>query len=80
MKGRINKAGMKEYDVVRLTDDIPHVNLCKGMEGTIVMVFDEPGKPLAFEVEFVDSNGKTIAVETIKKKYLEKIWSKNEEK
>jgi len=66
---------MKEYDVVRLKQDLPGLNLLKGMEGSIVMVFDYPGKEKAFEVEFLNKDGMTVAIETISAEYLEVAWS-----
>jgi hypothetical protein len=52
---------MKLLDVVALTKDLPEQNLYKGQVGTIVEVYD----PETFEVEFVDLQGKTYAVETL---------------
>lgn len=53
---------MKLLDVVALTQNLPDLNLHKGQVGTIVEVY-EPG---VFEVEFVDLQGKTYALETLK--------------
>jgi hypothetical protein len=64
---------MKEYDVVKLNRDIPEKNLKQGLKGTIVMVYNEPDLPIAFEVEFVNSAGETVALETIKEEYLELV-------
>ncbi|MBK1788310.1 DUF4926 domain-containing protein [Prauserella cavernicola] len=54
---------MKLYDIVELTVDRPEDDLTAGMAGTIV---DEhpsgQNPPEAYEVEFVDNNGKTIAL------------------
>ena len=52
---------MKLLDVVALIKDLPEQNLFKGQVGTIVEVYS----PDTFEVEFVDSQGKTYAVETL---------------
>jgi Domain of unknown function (DUF4926) len=57
---------MKLLDVVALTQDSPAFNLCKGQVGTIVEI-DEPN---LFEVEFVDLQGKTYAVETLNASHL----------
>ncbi|MEO1094637.1 MAG: DUF4926 domain-containing protein [Cyanobacteria bacterium J06638_28] len=51
---------MKLLDVVALTQNLPHLNLFKGQVGTIVEVYE----PTVFEVEFVDLQGHTYAVET----------------
>lgn len=52
---------MKLLDVVALTQDLPGLGLHKGQVGTIVEVYE----PSVFEVEFVDLDGKTYAVETL---------------
>jgi Domain of unknown function (DUF4926) len=52
---------MKLLDVVLLTQDSPALNLRKGQVGTIVEIYE----PNVFEVEFVDLQGKTYAVETL---------------
>ncbi len=52
---------MKLLDVVVLTKDLPELNLCKGQVGTIVEVY----KSDDFEVEFVDLQGNTYALETL---------------
>jgi hypothetical protein len=50
---------MKLLDRVRLLRDIPLRNLKRGMTGTIVEVFDKPNR--AYEGEFSDENGVTVA-------------------
>ena len=50
------------YDVVTLTEDLPQKGLVRGQVGTIV----EQYAPDAFEVEFVDNNGHTYALVTLK--------------
>lgn len=52
---------MQLLDVVALTQNLPHLNLFKGQVGTIVEVYE----PTVFEVEFVDLQGHTYAVETL---------------
>lgn len=61
MSGRI-----KQYDVVTLVDDLPEYRLVRGQVGTIV----EQYAPDAFEVEFVDSLGRTYALETLSAEQL----------
>jgi hypothetical protein len=61
---------MKLLDVVALTVDIPSINLFKGQVGTIVEVYEAD----VFEVEFVDSQGKTYALETIDASQLMKLY------
>jgi hypothetical protein len=52
----------KQLDVVALTRDIPEKKLVKGLVGTIVEQLDEN----VFEVEFVNTKGETIALESIR--------------
>lgn len=52
---------MKILDVVALIEDLPEQNLCRGQVGTIVEVYE----PETFEVEFVNLQGKTYAVEIL---------------
>lgn len=59
---------LKEYEVVRLLSPIPEHGLPAGALGTIVMVYPEP---LAYEVEFLDKRGNTIAIATLKPELLE---------
>ena len=47
------------YDVVRLTRDVPEQGLIAGSVGTIVTMFDQP--EVAYEIEFCDHEGRTIA-------------------
>ncbi len=58
---------IKELDIVVLTRDLPEHGLKRGDVGTVVMVYGD-GK--AFEVEFVSSDGETIALETLPDDHL----------
>jgi uncharacterized protein DUF4926 len=53
---------IQELDIVSLLHDIPEENLKKGKTGTVVHCH-HGGR--AFEVEFTDSDGMTIAVLTL---------------
>jgi hypothetical protein len=53
---------MELLDVVVLLEDKPDDGLAAGSIGTIVHVFDRPRH--AYEVEFVDDEGTTIATAT----------------
>jgi Domain of unknown function (DUF4926) len=57
---------MKLLDTVALLENIPDLSLFRGQVGTIVEVY-EPG---AFEVEFVDDQGQTYALETLNSQQL----------
>jgi hypothetical protein len=47
------------YDAVRLAVDLPEEGLVAGAIGTVLDVFTDPA--LAYEVEFADSDGRTLA-------------------
>lgn len=63
---------LKLLDVVALVKDIPELGLNRDQEGTILEIYNNG---VAFEVDFVDDEGKTIALETIKSEYLKLIES-----
>jgi hypothetical protein len=52
---------MNILDIVALIQSLPGLGFYKGQVGTIIEVYE----PTVFEVEFVDRNGKTYAVETL---------------
>ncbi len=58
----------KELDIVNLTIDIDDHNLKKGRHGTIVHCYNNQQ---AFEVEFVDDDGDTLALLTLEKSQIE---------
>jgi len=51
------------HSVVRILDDQPELDLRTGDVGTVVTVFSEP--MAAFEVEFVDDEGRTVATHVL---------------
>lgn len=51
------------HDVVRVREDLPDLDLRAGALGTVVMVFSEPAA--AFEVEFADDEGRTLATHAL---------------
>ncbi|MEH0885391.1 DUF4926 domain-containing protein [Enterobacter sp. UNJFSC 003] len=53
----------KEFDVVVLAEDLPDEGLTKGMVGAIVFIHEKPY--LAYMVEFVDDDGRTIAMPSL---------------
>lgn len=57
---------MKLLDVIALIEDLPELGLCRGQVGTIVEVY-EPG---VFEVEFSDPQGRTYALETLRREQV----------
>ena len=58
-------------DVIELVVDIPAQNLRAGMQGTVVHQHTSD----AFEVEFVDEDGKTFALVALDKSQFVVIWS-----
>lgn len=52
-------ATYSEHNTVELNQDLPKDGLRRGMVGTIVHIFTIPR--LAYEVEFCDEHGRTIA-------------------
>ena len=54
----------RELDAVMLTEDLPAVGLTAGTIGTVVHVFRMPD--LAYEVEFTDQDGATVALVTVR--------------
>ena len=48
------------FDIVVLADDLPDEDLQAGMKGTVIDVYTEPCE--AYEVEFCDDSGRTIAL------------------
>jgi len=59
-------------DVVRLKSAAPEHGLASGEVGTIVEVFDVQDE--AYEVEFADDYGETIAMRTLKEDQFEVVW------
>ncbi len=57
---------VKLLDVVALLEDKPSENLAAGQVGTVV----EALAPDVFEVEFLDSNGRTVGVVELNRKEL----------
>jgi hypothetical protein len=60
-----------EFDVVRLLNNHPEANLNAGDLGTVVLVHTEPNE--AYEVEFTDGEGGTIAQIALSPEELEKF-------
>jgi len=59
------------YDVVRLSVDLPEDGLQAGAIGTVVEIFDTPQR--AYEVEFADDSGTTIAQLALEPGQLEPV-------
>lgn len=61
----------KLFDVVKLKEDIPQYNLKKGERGAIIHVFTKPD--VAYEVEFVNDDGKQKAELVLEPSQIEPI-------
>lgn len=61
----------QEYDRVRLKKIRTPSNITLCNKGTILMVFDQPDLPRAYEVEFVDQEGRIIALVTVTEDEIE---------
>jgi Domain of unknown function (DUF4926) len=68
---------IKLFDVIALVVDLPQENLWSGQVGTIVEIY-ENGK--AFEVEFVDNDGFTYGLLTLKPEQLMLLRYQSSEK
>lgn len=63
---------LAEYQVVRLSRDIPEEGLKAGARGAVVMVYPgRPDSPREYEVEFTDEEGGTLALLTLPEDQLE---------
>lgn len=58
-----------QFDVVTLAVDLPDENLRRGMQGVVIYVYHQPGE--AYEVEFCDDEGKTLALLALTPEQLE---------
>ena len=54
---------VRELDVIALNTDLPGDGLRAGDTGTVVHIFHRPRT--AYEVEFTDSDGRTVAMVTL---------------
>lgn len=59
-----------EYDVIRAKEQLTD-KVYKGCKGAVLMVFE--GDTIAYEVEFVDEEGESLEVITVRDKDIEKI-------
>ncbi|WP_236591198.1 DUF4926 domain-containing protein [Mycobacterium paraintracellulare] len=67
----------EEYDVVELLRALPEHSLPAGSRGTVVMDYtkdSDKGLPPAYEVEFSDADGSTLAVVTVARDVLKVVW------
>ncbi|MEM6275266.1 MAG: DUF4926 domain-containing protein [Myxococcota bacterium] len=62
---------MNMFDVVALKKDLPNEGLVAGARGAVVEVYLEP--EVAYEVEFSDADGNTVAQLALTEDMLEKV-------
>jgi hypothetical protein len=62
----VQNTPIKLLDVVAVLDDKPEEGIISGQVGTVVEVHS----PDAFEVEFLDANGRTIALAELRRNEL----------
>ena len=66
----VGKPQIELLDVVALADAFG--SLAKGSPGTVVEVLSDD----AFEVEFIDDLGRTLAILTLRRDCLRKVWER----
>lgn len=66
----------KEYDVIRLRQNKPSKGLAAGATGTILMIYTQPPLPPAYEVEFTDAEGNTVALLALQEEEIEKVGNR----
>jgi hypothetical protein len=66
----VHKPRIELLDVVALTEAFG--SLAKGSLGTVVEVLSDD----AFEVEFIDDLGRTLAIEALRRDCLRKVWER----
>jgi hypothetical protein len=66
----VGKPQIELLDVVALTEAFG--SLAKGSLGTVVEVLSDD----AFEVEFINDEGYTLAIETLTRDSLRKVWER----
>lgn len=67
-----------EYDVVRLIKEKD--NIPSGESGTVLIVYDYPNKPKAYEVEFMDEESRSYGVVTVYEDEIELVVADNQNK
>jgi hypothetical protein len=59
---------MKEYDTVILSAQIDESKIPIGTKGVVLIVFETPAR--AYEVEFIDLDGKSLGTFTVTEKQI----------
>lgn len=66
IENTVQDTPVKLFNAVALLEDRPKEGLAAGQVGTVVEVF----APDAFEVEFLDANGETVALTELRRQEL----------
>ncbi|UDM53961.1 DUF4926 domain-containing protein [Cupriavidus sp. MP-37] len=66
---------VKLLDVVVALSDMPDEGIRTGMKGTVIDIHEEPC--LAYEIEFCDESGRTIAVVALLPDQVNPVWSRD---
>ena len=59
----------QQFDVIELLVDLPGQSLSAGVQGAVVDVYDD-----AYEVEFTDETGETVALVPLKSMQFVVVW------
>lgn len=62
-----------EYEMVRLRRDMPGQNLWTGDVGVVVIVYDEPNLPRAYEVDFSNLEEKELKTVSLYEEDIESL-------
>lgn len=65
---------ISEHDSVALTRDLPAVGLVAGDVGVVVHIYEDRA---AYEVEFVNFDGETIAVESLEAAAVRRVGTRD---
>jgi hypothetical protein len=75
---------LKQYQRVRLVRESlsdtffgKRVKLRRGQRGVIVEIYDQPGIPTGYEVEFFDKEGETVSVTTLEEGDIEPLFPRD---
>lgn len=63
----------REYEVIRLKRDKSMSGLPAGATGTILLIYLQPPLPPAYEVEFTDGKGNTVALLALQEDEIEEV-------
>jgi hypothetical protein len=71
----VMNTNIKLLDVVELLEGIPEEGLDAGAKGTVVEIYTTPN--LAYEIEFCNDCGETVAMLALLPDQIRVIWTKS---